>query len=298
MSLILAEAASDDGFFVADTLLTYKFQPLHAKGPFNGKSHALKVHILNNHFCMAIAGEYPTGLSVVNQTAAYLREKNLIDETVIEKINALYKQSCEKQRHPLDACDFLVMFNKSGKVFLFKISNGIISSVEKAYIGNDQAYKQLRSLQLQYPPLPHQTSGFMQVQQENGTFKAVPFQSTELEKNFLHISDVMERVSPYEDVAIIGNSLTRVRINKFGNFKYLQQAKRGSSPEEGDIGISLLSSTQPKYGIGIFYQSGGFGDLFIAGDTEHCRRIKSTTIDDFIKISAQDYSLTLIGATW
>ena len=139
------------------------------------------------------------------------------------------------------------------------------------------------------------------MQQPDGAFKTEPFKISEIEKNFIEISNAMERVSNQTkdaDVAILGNSVTRVRVVRSGSFEYLQQAVRGISSEEGNIGISLLASVTPKYGIGIFYESGGFGDLFIAGDAEYCRRVKAGTFDTFKKTAKQNYQLTLEGATW
>lgn len=46
MTLILAEVSHDDGFIVADTLLTV-VPSKELEGPFNGRFHALKAHILS-----------------------------------------------------------------------------------------------------------------------------------------------------------------------------------------------------------------------------------------------------------
>jgi hypothetical protein len=111
----------------------------------------------------------------------------------------------------------------------------------------------------------------------------------------------MERISNRTkdaDVGILGNSVTRVRVNKSGHFEYLQQAMRGISTAEGIIGISLLSSSNPRYGIGIFYETGKFGDVFIAGDCEYSRRIKADTLEIFINHAYQNYQLKLEGANW
>lgn len=63
-------------------------------------------------------------------------------------------------------------------------------------------------------------------------------------------------------VGILGDAVSRLRVNKYGNFEYMQQVITGSSLEEGKIRISLLSSSSPRYGIGIFYQT-GFGYCWI-----------------------------------
>lgn len=62
MTLILAEASLDDGFIVADTLLTV-VPSKYNTGPFNGKYHVLKVHILSEKLCIALAGNYELGLN-------------------------------------------------------------------------------------------------------------------------------------------------------------------------------------------------------------------------------------------
>lgn len=71
----------------------------------------------------------------------------------------------------------------------------------------------------------------------------------------------------------------------------------GSSPQEEKIGISLLSSSSPRYGIGIFYQ-GGIGYCWIAGDVEYCRRIEADTIQSFTNKVFEQYNLNLVGGTW
>lgn len=47
MTLIITEIDSDDGFIVADTLLTVVPSKFNS-GPFNGKFYALKTHILTD----------------------------------------------------------------------------------------------------------------------------------------------------------------------------------------------------------------------------------------------------------
>ncbi|CAM4389729.1 MAG: hypothetical protein LEGION0403_FIIPPAGN_02639 [Legionella sp.] len=54
MTLILAESSYDDGFIVADTLLTV-VPSIEFEAPFNGRFHALKAHILSEKVCMALA---------------------------------------------------------------------------------------------------------------------------------------------------------------------------------------------------------------------------------------------------
>ena len=57
MSLIVGYAASDIGFLVADTLLSYPTETYNPRKPVIEKFHALKIHILRPDIAVAFAGE-------------------------------------------------------------------------------------------------------------------------------------------------------------------------------------------------------------------------------------------------
>ncbi|MHB1949482.1 MAG: hypothetical protein ACYCQI_15395 [Gammaproteobacteria bacterium] len=129
----------------------------------------------------------------------------------------------------------------------------------------------------------------------------IPFKISDIEKNFIELTEAMVRISTHSrnpNVATIGNLAIRVRINKQGKFEYMAEVVRGFSNEEGSFGITLLTSSYPNYGIGIYYQKGEFGDIFICGDSEYSKRIKASTLHEFIQISRDNHKLNLIGATW
>jgi hypothetical protein len=85
MTLILAEASHHDGFIVADTLLTV-IPSKYNSGQFNGKYHALKVHILSEKLCMALAGNYVLGLNIINQAYKYISIEKVVNNTIFDVI--------------------------------------------------------------------------------------------------------------------------------------------------------------------------------------------------------------------
>lgn len=300
MTLILAEVCQNDGFFVADTLLNDVYV-IDRPTLFNGAFHALKVHILCGKLCIGFAGNYDLGLTVINQVVNYLEEnEKTIDDLILPVICSLYEKEYKSRDLKPDACEFLVMISAASGNVLAKITATQLvceyKKIHRAYIGSNSAYCQLQSLR-ELSNVPD----WQHVQHLDGTFKIIPFQLSDLEKNFNEISDAMIKIPTQikkPSVAVLGDSVIRVRVARSGNFEYLPQVVRGSSEAESNIGISLLTSVGPKYGIGIFYEVGGIGDLFIAGDREHVRRIKAFTIAEFKKIAYQDYQLTLDGAGW
>src|SRR5687768_3528353 len=67
MTLIVAEVAKDDAVVVADSLITYDYEPRDARpAAVNDRVHALKVHILHPTVCVAMAGDFDLGLRVVH----------------------------------------------------------------------------------------------------------------------------------------------------------------------------------------------------------------------------------------
>ncbi|WP_146751419.1 hypothetical protein [Legionella feeleii] len=286
MTLIMAESDKDDGFFVGDTLLTV-VPSLEKSGPFNGEYHALKLHILSPKICIALAGYYELGLTVIHKVSQYVSQPD-IENSIFELVHSIYKNECGGH---LNACEFLVMAITPQGTCLKKISYEGIWHFKKSYIGDPEAYKELQRIRL-----PFQAPTEELVQQSDGSFIQRPFVLTDLEKNFIEISNAMI-ILPSNTVGVLGDGVFRVRVNRFGIFEYMQQVRRGNSAEEINIGISLLSSTEPRYGIGIFYQA-GFGYCWIVGDSEYCRRIDANTISDFIEIASKNYNLSLKGGTW
>jgi hypothetical protein len=294
MTLILAEAGLCDGFIVADTLLTV-VPSKYNTGPFNGKYHALKVHILSENLCIALAGNYELGLNIINQAYKYISNIKFVNNTIFDVIFSLYEEECKKQSKGLQECEFLVMLISSDGNKLKKVAFDGARECKKAYIGNQEVYKQLQSVRV-----PGEYASHQRIQQPDGTFITIPFAPTELEKNFVEIAEAMTIIPLREkepSVGVLGDAVTRVRVNRFGKFEYMQQVQAGSTPYEDNIGISMLTSSYPKYGIGIFYQV-GFGYCWIVGDTEYCRSINANTIQDFIQKASEEYNLNLVGGTW
>ncbi|MBP9726690.1 MAG: hypothetical protein KBD83_04420 [Gammaproteobacteria bacterium] len=298
MSLIIAEVSENDGFYVADTLISHQFEdPRIGPGPFNGKFHALKVHILNENLCIALAGDYSLGIKIVSSFATYLNEnKQRTGKELIQSIFTLYQEECLKQKKEINVCEFLVMCNIDDHNILAKISENGVEYFETTYIGNCDAYRRLQSLRQLYVA-PSQSHN----QQPDGTFKWEPLTISDLEKNFFEITEGMEKISEQNGsmgVASLSLGATRVRINKAGKFEYLQTGMRGTSPWENSIGISQLTSMFPKYGVGMFFQGAKIGYVFISGDIEYCRKIEVGNIKDFIKFAYDNYQLAFTGVTW
>lgn len=292
MSLILAEVSSEFGWFVGDTLLSGL--PYDNPNTINGDSHALKIHILNEKVCIALAGKYDLGLCAIHQIVLDLEKHPQPSLYLINKFCSDYQELCFKKKYDLEACEFLVMIILPSENILAKVVKGTASMCQKAYIGDSVFYRKLQGKRKPYIP-----PAYRSVQQPDGSFVEEPFMCPDIEKNFVEITDAMEAISRRaieSTVGVIGNNVVRVGINRQNVFEYFQFVERGVSIEEGEFGNTLLSSTSPKHGVGIYYFK-GYGYLFIAGDYEGCRKITAASLDGFIAIARQ-YSLELVGGTW
>jgi hypothetical protein len=62
MTLVVGRVTSDIGFLVADTLLTFEYDPKGVDRLVNGESHALKIQIINPDTAIAFAGNVVASL--------------------------------------------------------------------------------------------------------------------------------------------------------------------------------------------------------------------------------------------
>ena len=101
-----------------------------------------------------------------------------------------------------------------------------------------------------------------------------------------------------QSIGAIAGCIVRVvdaRISR--ELEYLQFGEAGISPEEGQIGFSVLASNSGARGIGIYYRVGKIGFLMMVGDRELCRVEKEPTIQSFIETAKTKYGLKLTGVT-
>jgi hypothetical protein len=298
MTLIVAAATPDIGFFLSDTLVTTL---IHIKGnptgPINGEFHALKVQILGPQVAVAFAtsNAVDTALRLIAQIQDAVNADPEL--RVPDRLFEAYKQIIEtSEEQDIPDCEFLVLTLSSDGKKLARISNEAITYLERAYIGDSNEYKKL--MELRQPYVPPQTQ---HVQQPDGTFKIVPLVLSAGEIEFHEMSFAMEalvnqRLS--QTVGAIAGCIVRVvdaRISK--EIEYLQSGEVGVSLEEGQTGFSVLASNTGTRGIGIYYRSGKMGFIMRVGDLEFCRVEKAPTIQSFIETAKSKYGLELTGPT-
>jgi hypothetical protein len=298
MTLIVAAATPDIGFFVSDTLVTtlnhIKGSPT---GPVNGEFHALKVQILNPEAAVAFASSnaVDTAVKLISEVQDALHADPELN--VPDRLFEAYKQAtATDNEEDTPNCEFLVLTLSSGDKKLAHISNEAITYRERAYIGDANEYKML--MELREPCVPPQVQN---VQQPDGTFETLPLTVSAGEIEFQEISLAMEalvsrRLS--QSVGAIAGCIVRVvdaRISK--QIEYLQSGEVGVSAEEGLFGFSVLASNTGKRGIGIYYRAGKIGFVMRVGDLEFCRVEKEPTIHSFIETAKSKYGLDLIGPT-
>jgi hypothetical protein len=296
MTLIVAAATPDIGFFVSDTLVSTL---IHIKGnptgPVNGEFHALKVQILSPHTAVAFAtsNAVDTALGLIAQIQDALNADPEL--RVADLIFEAYKKSIEaSEEQETPDCEFLVLTLGSDGKKLARISNEAITYPERAYIGDANEYKKL--MELRKPYVPPQTQ---HVQQPDGTFKVAPLIVSAGEIEFQEISLAMEalvnqRLS--QSVGAIAGCIVRVVDAKISKeIEYLQSGEVGISPEEGQFGFSVLASNTGTRGIGIYYRNGKIGFIMKVGDRDFCRVEREPTIQSFIETAKSKYGLELTG---
>jgi hypothetical protein len=294
MTLIVARITPDIGFMVADTLLTVQFELKNHVGPVNGKFHALKIQILNENTAVAFAGDAEPSFDLIKNLHVRLSADQTLNVSV--QLFKSYKQLINnaQQQEPPD-CEFLVLELTPGGKRLARITKDGIVACERAYIGYPDDYKQLMRLRR-----PQQFPETQQVQQSDGSFRTIPLIVSDGEREFAELSDAMERLAgarKSKTVGAIGDLVTRVADAKTtGKLEYLQRGEVSTSPAEGRSGFSYLASNSSTRGIGIYYQSGKMGYLFIVGDSEPCRMERAETVRQFIQTAKTKYDLDLTGA--
>ena len=122
------------------------------------------------------------------------------------------------------------------------------------------------------------------------------------EIEFSEISDAMEELCQQrsngkhnKSVGAISGLITRVvdaRIS--GELEYLQYHTAWLTPWEGNGGFSLVAANAGKRGIGMYFQSGKMGFLFIVGDSQYCRKEYAETLNEFVVLARAKYDLSLI----
>jgi len=293
MSLIVGYAASDIGFLVADSLLSYPTETYNPRKPVIEKFHALKIHILRPDIAVAFAGEVEASLAIIRRLQQELavdpklcaprRLLELRQEPAVKAIGASKADS-----------EFLVLLLSPEKT-LAHISADQIRYAERAYIGDAGEYSNFRALARPY-------SGPETRFVLNSDGKSQNAIVTEGEKEFEQVSTAMERLAHQrssETVGAICGCVTRVvdaRISK--ELEYMQSVESGFSAEEGRAGFSLLASNSEPRGIGIYYYGWHAGLIFVVGDPIPCRKETAATIGQFVEIAKSKYGLSLEGGLW
>jgi hypothetical protein len=82
------------------------------------------------------------------------------------------------------------------------------------------------------------------------------------------------------------------------NLEYMPQVEGGRSPEEGEFGYSLLCANEGKRGVGVYFRTGKVGFVLPVGDSQHCYKLRASTLQEFIASAQKNHGLMLTGGTW
>lgn len=294
MSLIVGYAASDIGFLVADTLLSFPIEKYDPRKPAIERFHALKIHILTPDMAVAFTGEVETALEMIRHLQLELvADSNLCASQRLLDLRREFV--LEKGGKFQGDCEFLVLTLGLEQKTLARVTMNRIHYATRAYIGDPSEYKRFRSLTREYEG-PEKAF----VQSPDGTSQQAIV--TDGEKEFCQVSAAMERLTHQrssETVGAICGCVTRVvdaRISK--KLEYLQSVEYGTSPEEGAAGFALLASNYETRGIGIYYYGWHAGLVFVVGDPVLCRKESAQTIEQFIDVAKSKYGLSLEGGLW
>ncbi len=287
MTLIVAGVSDNVAWIVADTLLSYGGESEGRVGPINGKSHALKVHILNPDTAIAYAGSVDDSIQVISALTSELKNNPEID--VSNWIYSAYQNNLIENKNETD---FLLLQLTANGRKLSKITAEGIFPCAQAYIGDANAYSELMRLWVRYEPPAMQS-----VQQSDGSFVETPLVISESEINFHSFTDAMEKLVQGKKSPTVGgicDIVIRVVDAKISQkFEYLQSVITSTSPAEKPAGHSVLASNSGTRGIGIYFRNGKFGYAFIAGDEIPCHKIDADTIHEFIIYCEDQHGLHL-----
>jgi acetolactate synthase I/II/III large subunit len=162
----------------------------------------------------------------------------------------------------------------------------------RAYIGDPHEYKKLQNLRQPYISPKEQS-----VQQPDGSFLTMPLVESAGEIEFEEIAAAMESLTQRREgtsVGVIAGCVLRIAdARQSGELEYLQLHEASLTPWEGHSGFSLFASNSDTRGIGIYYQAGKMGFVFIVGDSECCRKEYAQTAKDFVEMAKKKYDLNL-----
>lgn len=264
MTLIYGKVDSENGFLIGDSLFTTDIMGAEILANknfirFNNLFHGLKIHILTRDLAVAYAGD----ILLANETIAlYFKELQKNRTISIEEFLKIFLDQIEKNNLNKSVCDFLIL-NTSASPKLFKISEGKITSVQKAYIGDSYAHK---SLQAKLKPYFFPKT--QNVQLEDGAFETRPLIVSELEREQIEIQNAIVEIAQ-EKVHTVGLMINHPFIVKkakhTNSLIFLQYIEAGFNPFEGTYNYSFLSAEDEPYGAGIYYSQIGAGFLFISG---------------------------------
>ncbi|WP_065753865.1 hypothetical protein [Bradyrhizobium paxllaeri] len=295
MTLIVGMANAEIGFLVGDTLLTPLLEVKgNPAGVVNGEFHGLKIQILNDQVAIAFSSSNAVdiALNIIAEVWRKLQSNSQTDICV--ELLEHYQKNLESSGNEKPDCEFLVLqLDEKGNQLVHVTAEGI-RPCERCYIGDQAQYKQLNALRKPYLP----TEAY--VQQPDGSFKVEKANDSKGQIEFMEISLALEELVQQRNKAVgaIGGNVIRVRDAwPSGNLEYMQIGMASLSPEEGQSGYSLLSSSTGTRGVGIYYKSGKLGFLMIVGDAETCRKETAETIQSFIELAAKEYGMNLVGPT-
>lgn len=162
----------------------------------------------------------------------------------------------------------------------------------RAYIGDPHEFKKLQNLRQPYISPKEQS-----VQQPDGSFLTMPLVESAGEIEFEEIAAAMESLTQRREgtsVGVIAGCVLRIAdARQSGELEYLQLHEASLTPWEGHSGFSLFASNSDTRGIGIYYQAGKMGFVFIVGDSECCRKEYAQTAKDFVEMAKKKYDLNL-----
>ena len=296
MTLIIGMANADIGFLVGDTLLTPLLEIKgNPAGAVNAEFHGLKIQILNDKVAIAFSSSNAadTALSIIADVYRALQTNSQTD--VCAKLLENYQQHLNSSGSEKPDCDFLVLQLDANGNRLAHVTAEGVRVCERAHIGDATQFKKMTELRKPYKPPTER-----HVQQPDGSFRTEKVSDSKGQIEFVEIGNAVEELVQQRNRqvgAIAGNIIRVCDAWPSGKLEYLQAGEATVSPEEGQSGFSLLSSSSGKRGIGIYYKAGKRGFLMMVGDPETCRKETSETVQSFIELARQKYGMHLVGPT-
>lgn len=268
MSLILGITNGTRGGLYADTLLTRSGSTGAGRPvdlpltPSELSHHGLKVHILSRELCIGFAGIFDLGIRTISNIHK-LRRKGPVSDSA-KALQEVYI-SCRKSFGLHAECDFLLLGLGCKGIELIRVNATSILSTKDAWIGDADAYEELRKLRGSIC-LPE--AGML------SEFDTKAFEIT----NALSALCSSRKTST---VGSFGDQIARVSYDPKLGFEYLTTSTVAVSGSEKSAYATLASDCGYPHGIAFYFHSASKGFLFISADPKSPYSIVGDDIERF-----------------